>query len=196
MHPHVAPTREWYAQLSHSRASSIRCPFATVETCPRYYQSLSLLGEAGSTKISTAEDQRLLKNWESSDLWPRTAEQATAVEGVPGNPSIFSNFCPEVAFERFGYFATLLTRYSDEIDYGCAHERLAREGYPASHPNWSWSSIVEQHFTDCPIYAVLSHRATVPTHQKMEPWWRKHLAEIVVGVVVGIVTAIITKVFG
>lgn len=170
MEPSEAPIRVWYARLNQSRASAARCPFATVEACPRYYQSLSLLGEAGSTKISEPEDQRLLKHWKSSDLWPSTAEQATAVAGEPGNPSIFSNFCPEVLFERFGYFATSLTRYADERDSGYAHERLAREGVPAGHPSWSWSSLVPQHFTDCPVYAVLSHRATVPQLQKAEPW--------------------------
>ena len=194
MHPSEVPNREWYARLSQSRAVAARCPFATVEACPRYFQSLSLLGEAGSTKIPEPEDQRLIKHWKSSDLWPRTAEQATAVAGEPGNPSIFSNFCPEVSFERFGYFATSLTRYADELDSGYAHERLAQEGAHAGHPNWSWSSCDPQHFTDCPIYSVLSHRAAAPQPQKLEPWWRKHLAEIVVAVVVAIATAIATKV--
>lgn len=53
------PNREWYAKLSQERGVAFRCPFATVEACPRFYQSLSLLGETGSTKISEAEDERL-----------------------------------------------------------------------------------------------------------------------------------------
>jgi len=53
------PNREWYANLSRERGVAFRCPFATVESCPRYYQSLSLLGKAGSTKIPEAEDERL-----------------------------------------------------------------------------------------------------------------------------------------
>lgn len=195
MQPSETPNREWYARVSQSHAVGARCPFATVEACPRFYQSLSLLGEAGSTKISETEDQRLLEHWQSSDLWPRTAEQATSVSGTPESPSIFSNFCPEVSFERFGYFATSLTRYADELDSGFAHDRLAIESVPAGHPLWSWSSCVSQHFTDCPIYAVLFHRATAPQPQKPEPWWRKHLAEIIVAVVVAIATAAISKLF-
>lgn len=195
MQPSEVPNREWYARLGQSRAVSARCPFATVEACPRYFQSLSLLGEAGNTKIADREDRRLLKYWKSSDLWPRTAEQSTALAGEPGNPSIFSNFCPEVSFERFGYFATSLTRYADELDSGSSHERLARETAPPAHPGWLWSSCASQHFTDCPVHSVLSCRATAPTRQKPEPWWRKHLAEIVVAVVVAIATAITTQVF-
>jgi len=96
------PNREWYANLSRERGVAFRCPFATVESCPRYYQSLSLLGKAGSTKIPEAEDERLLKHWKSSDLWPRTDEQATSLFGTSDNPSIYCNFCPEVTFERLG----------------------------------------------------------------------------------------------
>ncbi len=186
------PNREWYAKVSQDRGVPFRCPFATVEACPRYYQSLSLLGMAGSTKIPEAEDERLLKHWKLSDLWPRTDEQATGVFGEPGNLSIYSNFCPEVTFERFGYFASSLTKYGDEIDSGFAHEHLAKDGTPCDDPRWSWQSCDRQHFTECPIYAVLSHRSKSPL-VKSEPWWRKYLAEIVVAIVVAIV-GIIAKV--
>lgn len=187
------PDREWYTNLSQERGSAFRCPFATVESCPRYYQSLSLIGEAGSTKISEVEDERLLKHWKSSDLWPRTDEQATSLLGATGNPSIYCNFCPEVAFERFGYFATALAKYGDEIDSGFSHQNLANDGAPLGDPRWSWSSCTGQHFTECPIYAVLFHRSKSPL-AKTEPWWRKYLAEIVVSVVIAII-GIIAKVF-
>jgi hypothetical protein len=195
MHPTEIPNHEWYAKVSQSRASASRCPFATVEACPRYYQSLSLLGKAGSTEIPEKEDKRLLKHWKSSDLWPRTAEQATSVMGESSNPSIFSNFCPEVTFERFRLFATSLTRYADEIDSDIAHKQLSSESAPAGHPGWSWSSSNAQHFTDCQIHAVLSHRAVTSKPKATEPWWREHLAKIVVAVVVAIATAVITKSF-
>lgn len=187
------PNREWYSKLSQERSVPLRCPFATVESCPRYYQSLSLLGAAGSTKIPEAEDERLLKQWKSSDLWPRTDEQATGTFGEPGNPSIYSNFCPEVTFERFRFFASSLTKYGDEIDSGFAHQRLVSEGAPPGHPRWSWESCANQHFTECSIYSVLSHRSKNP-QVKAEPWWRKYLAEIVVAVVLAVV-GIIANVF-
>lgn len=195
MGPREIPNAEWYARLSQNRGSATHCPFATVEACPRYYQSLSLLGEAGSTKIPEKEDQRLLRFWKKSDLWPRTAEQATSIAGQRANPSIFWNFCPEVAAERFGYYVTSLTRYADELDVDLAHERLAREGIPAGHPSWSWSSCAPQHFTECPIFAVLSQRVAAPRPAEAQPWWREHLAKIVVAVMIAIATAIITKLF-
>lgn len=195
MNPSEIPNAKWYAQLSHNLSLPAHCPFATIEACPRYYQSLSLLGEAGSTKISEKENRRLLKRWKKSDLWPRTDEQATAIAGDAGKPSIFSNFCPEVTAERFGYFATYLTRYADELDLGLAHERLAKEGVPADHPGWLWSWCAPQHFTDCPVYAILSQRATAPPPAEPQSWWREHLAKIVVAVVVALATAIIAKLF-
>lgn len=190
------PDREWYANLSQERGAAFRCPFATVESCPRYYQSLSLLGKAGSTKISETENERLLTHWKKSDLWPRTDEQATSLFGDDlGNPSIYCNFCPEVTFERFGYFATTLTKYADEIDVDSAHKRLVEEGAPSDHPRWFWGSCAGQHFTECPIYAVLLHRSKSPP-AKTEPWWRKYLAEIVVAVVIAVVGIIAKMFFG
>lgn len=192
------PNSEWSADVSRSRGVVVRCPFATVEACPRFYQSLSLLGGAGFTKIPEAEDERLLKYWKASDLWPRTNEQATSTFGEPGNPSMFSNFCPEVTSGSFGFSATFLARYADEIDVDSAHRRLTRDGAPVAHPGWTWASCAGQHFTDCSIYSVLVHRSknpasVVPT--KPEPWWRKYLAEIFVAIAVAIV-GVLAKLFG
>ena len=188
------PNREWYGGVSSEQSLGARCPFATVEACPRYYQSLSLLGEAGSTKIPEPEDRRLLNLWKASDLWPRTDELATSMAGPDGSPSIYSNFCPEVAFERFGYFATSLTRYPDGIDSALAHERLSRERVVRHHPSWSWASCTAQHFSECQVYAVLQYRSQHPAPSKPatpEPWWRKYISEIVVAVVIAIVGIVV-----
>ena len=171
-----------------------RCPFATVEACPRFYQSVSLLGQAGSTSIPKREDARLLKFWKKSDLWPRTAEQATSLVGADGNPSLYSNFCPEVTFERFGFFAKSLARHSDGLDAAFMHQRLAAEKVAPGHPSWSWASHSGQHFTDCSVYTVLAHRANAGATKATEPWWREHLAKIVVAIVVALCTAIVAKV--
>jgi hypothetical protein len=181
------PDQKWYSEVGAARGVQGRCPYATIETCPRFFQSLSLLGEVGSTRIPKEEDDRLLAAWKKSDLWPRTEEQGT---GVWGGGSSFSNFCPEVTFDRFGYFATSLSRYSDEIDSGSAHERLAAQGAPAGHPLWSWQHATAQHFTDCPIHSVLNARphTLVSTPMAAEPpWWREHLWKLITAGVVAII---------
>ena len=88
---YVNPDIAWYTELSTRKNLSPRCPFASVYRCPRYYQSLSLLGEAGSTKIDPIEDAKLLTKWKASDLWPATLEQATSVLGTDGSPDQFMN---------------------------------------------------------------------------------------------------------
>ena len=153
----INPNLEWYAEESTRRGlPTPRCPFASVHRCPRYWQSLSLLGEAGSTSIDPDEDRALLARWRASDLWPPTLEQATSVSGPEGDRHIFSNFCPEVAFERFGLFAVFLARHADEIDSDLAHRCLETEGAPAGDWRWSWASVDPLHYADCPLYAPLA----------------------------------------
>lgn len=153
------PDQRWHSGVGAARGIHGRCPYATVEACPRFYQSLSLLGQAGSTAIPEAEDARLLAFWKKSDLWPRTLDQSTSISGgVPCNPSSFSVFCPEVAYDRFGYFANNLHRYADEIDSEVAHDRLAAMHAPAGDPRWAWQTVTPQHFTDCSLYATLKNR--------------------------------------
>jgi hypothetical protein len=117
---------------------------------------VSILGDCGvATRIDPKEDKRLLNRWKRSDLWPVVAEQDTGVMGVPGKPSIYSNFCPEVSFERFGWFASFLAYHADEIDVDVAHRNLAREGADGSDWRWTWATITPKHYSECPYYAPL-----------------------------------------
>lgn len=193
---HEIPDAEWYSRISSEKSVTARCPFAAVEACPRYYQSLSLAAATGATEIPAKEDKRLLKKWKNSDLWPRTDELATSVRSSDSKLSMLTNFCPEVTFERFGYFSTFLSSFADEIDADAAHSRLKQEGAKPNDPRWRWQSSSAQHYTDCPIYSVLHHRSSIAGDKVEAPWWREHLAEIIVGVVVAAATAVLTKVFG
>ena len=155
------PDFEWYSEKSAKLGLPPRCPFASVKRCPRYYQSLSLLGSAGSTAIDQAEDERLKSYWEGSDLWPRTGEYETSVGDFTkqdgSKTEHFSKFCPEVAYDRFGYFAAYLGDYSDEIDRDFAHKRLGEMGASADRWQWRWASIQAMHYTECPLYSPLTH---------------------------------------
>jgi hypothetical protein len=98
----LVPDFEWYSEISAKLGLPPRCPFASLKRCPRYYQSLSLLGSAGSAAIDPEEDERLKSYWDRSDLWPRTREYETSVSGSTkkdgSKTEYFSNFCPEVTY--------------------------------------------------------------------------------------------------
>ncbi len=151
------PDFAWYSGESRRLGLSPRCPFASVNACPRYYQSLSLLGKAGSTAIPPDEDAALKARWERHPLWPLVDEHATGIVGNGEKIHSFNNFCPEVLFDRFRHFATFLARYADELDSELAAERLGKEGVPTNDPRWHWAFCTPQHFAECPLYSCLSH---------------------------------------
>lgn len=126
---HIYPDMDWCIARSHDKALAPRCPHANVHRCPRHYQSYALLGESGITTALAAEtDAALLAKWKKSDLWPALAEHATSISGSDGKKDHFSNFCPEVAFDTFGLFASSLHRYADEIDREAAENWLYGNG--------------------------------------------------------------------
>ena len=192
--------KDWYQGISESKGLPIRCPFATADRCPRYYQSLSLFSKIGGTSLSPEEDARLLEKWEKSELWPKLDEHATSVSRSGEKLISISNFCPEVTFDRYGYFCSSLGAYADEMDSGYAQERLSNEGVSSSDPRWVWAHSYRVHFTECPLYSLLSHPITEPAKAPEEAevpssWWREPLAKIIVGIVLILAAAIIKWVF-
>src|SRR6266851_4669873 len=98
------PDIEWYTQLSRERGGPPRCPFANVYRCPRYYSSLWLMGEhAGATKFDPDADKALSEKWQKSELSSVVREQEPSAFGSRNDWS-FSKLCPEVAYDRFGWF--------------------------------------------------------------------------------------------
>jgi len=196
----LIPNIDWYISVSEIKHLQPRCPFATVQDCPRFYQSLSLLGEAGSTAIEPEEDEHLLGYWKRSDLWPRTDEYATSIEGPSGSPRIFSKFCPEVAYDRFGYFASYLSRYADGIDTDLAHKRLGEEGVQRSDWRWQWRFVEHMHYTDCPLYSVLDRRFK-ENHfpfgrnslQVNKLWYEKPIGMVLIGIIVAVIGGLILQ---
>lgn len=163
----IIPEIKWYTLISEEKGIAFRCPFASVHRCPRFYQSLSLLGNAGSTSIDPAKDKKLLKKWKKSELWPVTDEYATSVAG--STPKFFSNFCPEVSFDRFGLFASYLGRYSDEIDIDTAHSNLEKELAHSNDWRWRWASISPMHYSECPLFSLLNEKDMKESNTSIKP---------------------------
>jgi hypothetical protein len=126
----VIPIIDWCRKVSIDLGVPTRCPFASVERCPRYYQSLSLLGHAGHTEISPKKDKKLQKKWEKSDLWPTIGEQATSVSGAPERRKSFSKFCSEIAYDCFGFFGSELYPYHAETDQDYGIKFGTQKGLP------------------------------------------------------------------
>jgi len=183
--------KEWYRERSKTESLSMHCPYATVGLCPRYYQSLSLLSETGATSIDDKEDRKLLKKWEKSDLWPQVMEHSTSVSSGDGKFLGFSNFCPEVSNDRFGIFVRSLHSFPEESDQERMHTYLKSIGAPETDVRWLWHYAEALHFSECPLYSVLSNKG----ERKEVPWWREHLAKIIVGSVLAIVTGFVTWLF-
>ena len=155
----TAPDIRWYLSRSAKLNLPPRCPYASVSRCPRHYQSLSLLGNVGiTTSLQEKIDRRLLRKWGKSDLWPVIDEQATSVMGPPADPHLFSHFCPEVAYDRFGYFAHYLARYADGIDLGVAHRKLGSTRAKSDDWRWTWSSLSPMHYSECPLYSLIAKK--------------------------------------
>lgn len=154
---HVNPDLEWYASEGEKRSLPVRCPFAASARCPRYFQSVALLGESGiTTRIPETEDARLIEFWSSSELWRTPAEQSTSVSGGEGAPHQFSNFCPEVSYDTFNFFGSYLSQFSDEIDRDSTHEALMRSGVVgAGDWRWSWQYVEPLHYSSCSLYSLL-----------------------------------------
>ena len=154
------PTQlEGYTDISQVKGLPPRCPFAAPERCPRYFQSLALLRHTGATAMDPGRGERLKKAWEKSDAWPSVAEQETSVGGRPGRPDMFSHFCPEVAYLRFGLFASDFGGYPDELDIEFAHQSLSREGASRHDLRWTWAHAREIHYTECELYSPLVNDA-------------------------------------
>lgn len=152
----IQPTLKWYTAISVRRGVTPRCPHAKGRLCPRYYETFSLLADAGvAGGFREAEDELLYQKWKESELLPSAAEEETSVAGKDGEAAILSNFCPEVSFEVFGLFATYLSRYSDELDRDNAHAWLAERRVAGDDWRWRWQFVHELHYTDCPIYSTL-----------------------------------------
>lgn len=134
-HGVIGGTKDWYFRESERmKQKTLRCPFAQPDLCPRYYQSLTLSGALGATEMDSIDASRLEKKWNEVPPFAVLREQLPSVQLSDHGFSSLDNFCPEVAYDLQGVFATMLGRYVDEIDRDFAHERLSKQDAPVLTP--------------------------------------------------------------
>ena len=163
----IQPDIPWATKESIRKGIPLRCPFASVDLCPRYFLSTAMLGDSGvTTKIEETEDKRLQAKWNKHPCWPRTMEQEPGVLSRDGDPRSFHHFCPEVMYDTFGVFATSVSSYPDELDRDLAHESLGKRHVKGSDWRWRWSALTKMHYSECPLYAPLMHSPEQPDKAK------------------------------
>ena len=187
----INPDKNWYKSISEKKALPTRCPYASVERCPRYFQSVALHEATGGTALDPKEEKRLTEKWENSELWPRLPEQATSAFIAGEKLSFILHFCPEFTYQRFGLFCTGIGFHTDEIDRDAMHAFLKRENVPMEDPRWLYAHVTSEHYSDCDMYSLIQHsKSPFDNNQKTEPWWREHAAKIVVGIAIALAGAV------
>ena len=151
----INPTLEWYKSVSAKHNLTPRCPFASSYKCPVYYQSLSLLKDTGASRLDEKEDRQLEEYWKKSKLNPILKEEMPGVTIKNDEFTAFYNFCPEATFLRFGYFASHLSEFADEIDRDIKHKELGKRNIDTDDWRWYFQYLTPQHYTDCSYYSIL-----------------------------------------
>lgn len=150
--PRTVPDSSWYRAKSAEASVDCSCPYANVHKCYRYYASIDMLGKVQIlTSISDEKKSELEEIWKQSDLVPVIAEDETEIGSSEGRSSSFSNFCPEVTYTYFGYYASYIARYVDEIDKDIGQRVADREGVENDW-RYEWGSLTACHFLDCSVY--------------------------------------------
>jgi len=150
---------EWYTSKSRKKGLPPRCPYAAARRCPRYCFSLLLAGEM--LVLAPTDDElktELIAFWADTDLDPSCRDEEPGYSGYRGKRwGTLNHFCPEVAHKAFGFFSNQIINYSDNLDFEAARKQLRAEGnQPDSDWQWYFEYVKPCHYTDCPLYSLLS----------------------------------------
>lgn len=154
--PPIYPDLAWYSVQSERKALPGRCPFANVHKCPRYFESVALLSDVGTTDRMPKEIHDTAQaKWHNHELAPASGETAASISGG-AVPNCYANFCPEVAFDTFRLFSNLFIRIVDPIDRSEAEKVIKEDPAPPGKDwRWVWSHVEPLHFSDCSYYSIL-----------------------------------------
>jgi len=149
----VIPDKKWWEIQSTTRSAQAQCPFANSYKCPRYYESLALL-----SKVNMISGMPKNKDEELSHFWGGTIFSSLCDEEVPslrrkdyGSVASISNFCPEVSFKYFSYYADSMHKYADEIDHDSGIRNAVRDGLPNDW-KYNWMAVHPVFYLDCEIF--------------------------------------------
>ena len=144
------PDIEWYRNKSIQMDSPNSCPYANHYKCPRFFDSIDMLGDAGIiTRINIKDKKDLDAFWERSGLSPIIAEDKTSIRN---NNKTFSNFCPEVSFKHLdGYYAKFLAKHSDDTDKENDYRKAEKDKLSNDY-RYEWEYVIACHFLDCSVY--------------------------------------------
>jgi hypothetical protein len=85
-------------------------------------------------------------------------EQESIVSGSGESLKSFSRFCPEILYERFGFFVTVLIPFPDEQDKNDTHRKITDFGsIYAKDWRWEWLYMKELHYSECSIFSLLPY---------------------------------------
>ena len=151
----INPTIEWYKSISAKYNLTPRCPFANIYKCPKYYDSLYCLEGTGATSMTDQDIEELNKYWKEKKLKFGLKEEMPGVARNVDEFSFLTNFCPQATFLRFGYFASHLSEFADEIDKDIRYTELEKINIDKDDWRWYFQYLTPQHYTDCSFYSIL-----------------------------------------
>lgn len=153
----------WYSAESRKQKLSPRCPIACAELCPRYFRSLAVLGKKGGvghvpiTEIPNERLASLDRKWKAFE--PVVLEEEPSTSWAGDERCSVNHICPEVSYDIFGYFASGLYHYADEIDREEDRKDYKREGIREQFDS-RWESVTPRHYTECREYSIHATFAT------------------------------------
>ncbi|SRR6266699_1801527 len=156
---------DWYSEESRRHKLPPRCPFASVDLCPKYYESVALLGSAEATTSLQPEDAKRLERKWANWLTPLAEQAPSSLRSERGFVFV-SHLCPEIGYDIYGHFASGFHWYPGEMDAELAYERLSKEGIPNTDPRWKWATVFPEHYTECRLYSILSAAASIDSSAK------------------------------
>lgn len=150
----IIPDKNWWDNESHNRNAATVCPYANSHSCPRYHDSVVLLKR--SKMIAGITDT---KEEELSEYWERTKFSSLCDEELPsvysnenGGISSISNFCPEISYKYFYYYADYMCKYVDEIDQDTG-VRIAVNDNIKNDWKYSWMTVTPRFYLDCDVFS-------------------------------------------